>query len=292
MSVIRCWRRGPAWCQWRSMSSGTARDNAFRTRRMDESRSTSTVDEEAVASSWTPQLPLYAAFLRRPSAGLAVRILRQEFDVNRAMDVFERVMQSGAHVSVPFFQSMMAFCRARAPAKAPAVLRAALSYDVQVTGDPALFCTFLDACSASKPPLLDDALKMYSNHGPRSGDVIVRLATMCLMAKQPGAALPLVQDAVDNCVDISDKMFSLFAACCAGDGSPAAGDTASTLLKLVRLKCIVHDRNLVAYENLIKVFLSANRSDEAAETLHLMDANGLTPSVETRSTVNKAYAQR
>ncbi|XXQ32838.1 DYW domain-containing protein [Plasmodiophora brassicae] len=234
------------------------------------------------AGAPAPDRSLYDAFSRAPSVPLAVSALKQETDPGNGWRVFERVlaMPEGARVraDVRFFQAMMSFCKRHLPAKAARVLEATAARGIPICDT--LFGTFLGACLAANPPMVHDALDLYDRLGPRSHSTILGVAHVCRAAQQPSTALQrLVSDAVANGVDITEKLFSMFAACCAESRESTIGaDTAERLLALVRRHTIAPHGNHRAFGNLIKALLAQDRVDAALDALQVMDAVGVPPS--------------
>ncbi|CEP01000.1 hypothetical protein PBRA_008312 [Plasmodiophora brassicae] len=229
------------------------------------------------------QAPLsaYQAFLRSPSVPLAVRALKHDADPQAGWDVFQHVVSSPALAPrIPFFQAMLMFCRRRLPGKAPDVLRAALDRGVAV--NDTLFCTFVGACRAADPPLCQDVVDLYARCGPRSHNVIASVANVCRLAKQPGPALGLLQDAVDGDVEFGEVLTSVLSACCADARSAAGADVAQRLVDLVRSGRIpAYAHNQAIFGNLIKALLSQARFDAAVDVTSVMEGVGVAPSSVT-----------
>ncbi|XXQ35837.1 Pentacotripeptide-repeat region of PRORP domain-containing protein [Plasmodiophora brassicae] len=236
-----------------------------------------------------PPRKLFEAFLVRPTACLAVLSLRQEDDPNRGWAIFERMVESGIDIDEKFFQTMMTFCKQRLPTKAPQVLSAAL--DRRIPINATLFSKFLWACRKAAPPMLWQALDMYSKCGVRSPDIIFQLANICRMSRCPTTALFLVQDAIENNVDIDLKLMSLFAACCAESLCTRAADTAERLLDLVRSKRIGPYHNHELYCNLLKALVAQDRFDAAVNALDLLDSIGFPPAMQAFTLVLSALAK-
>ncbi|CEP00581.1 DYW domain-containing protein [Plasmodiophora brassicae] len=232
---------------------------------------------------------LFASFARSPSIGLAVRVLMGEDDPDRGWSVYQRVMQAGDTPGLPFFQSMMIFCLRHVPGKAPDVLQAAYARGLPITEK--LFAIFLTACHKTDPPLMRQALDLYSRCGPVTHDVLYKLANLCRVSKYPGSALFLVPVAVRHGVEFSEKLLSLFAACCAESACLEAADTAERLLNLVHSRTITPHANYQLYSNLIKPLLAQGRVDAAVNAHTLMESIGLPPTVHTYTHVLDALAK-
>ncbi|CEO99930.1 unnamed protein product (mitochondrion) [Plasmodiophora brassicae] len=214
---------------------------------------------------------------RRPSAALAVGLFQSEQDPDRAWAVFQRVLESGVWADVRFFHAMMAFCKRCAPMKAPDVMAATVSQRIPVPD--VLFCTFLAACQKADPPLTREAFDLYRNCGPRSHNSIFGVANLCRVSGQPALALSLVSDAIDNNVEFSEALLSLFAACCAESQCGDGADTAGRLLERVRSGSIAPPRNYPLFANLITALLSQGGVDPALRALDVMDSVGMPPSM-------------
>lgn len=209
---------------------------------------------------------------------LAVATLRQERDPAAGWAVYRAVVESGAHpIDVPFFQAMLSFCRRALPSKAPDVLRAAMARGVPVCDR--LFCTFLGACQRADPPLADAALDLYRALPLRTHDAIFGTANICRRAGSPDAALALVSDAIGNAVPFTERLLSLFAACCVDSSGAQAADTAARLLDLVRRRQIRPYRNPAVFANLVKAVARHGRDDVALDAIPLMEAIGLPASL-------------
>lgn len=218
----------------------------------------------------------FESFLKRPSMGMAIRALRHDDDAHRGWAVFQHVLRLGCPVDVRLFMTMMMFCRRHLPSKAPQVLRTAVSVGVPVSNDDGLFCTFLSACQRAGRHLLDESIDVYREHGPRSHDVLFTLAHSCRVAQRPGDALFLVQDAIENAVEFSERLLSIFAACCAE--STKSANVAEQLLDVIRSRRTgAPTRNHRVFANLVKVLLAESRYSRAISTLDLMDGIGLPP---------------
>ncbi|CEO97696.1 hypothetical protein PBRA_005810 [Plasmodiophora brassicae] len=236
------------------------------------------------------QAKRFEDFMRRPSAGLAIRALRQETDPDRAWAVYQRVLGTRYDMtSLPFFQSVMSFCRHHLPSKAPTVLQAAVARRHRV--DQTLFLTLLAACQHADPPMIGDALESFAKWGPKTHDVLFAVAHTCRVANQPSSALFLVADAVDRDVPISEPLLSIFAACCAEAKSPAAADTAERLLDLIRSGRVHPHRNERVYANLVKAILAQNRFSPAVNAIHWMHAIGMSPSAHVYTLALSALAK-
>lgn len=236
-----------------------------------------------------PGSGLFRATVSRPSASLAVRALQHEWEPRRAWIMFQCVLHAGVAVDVRFFTSMMQVCKRCLPAKAPDVMAAAADRRVRITD--VLFCTFLGACQAARPVLAREAVEHYAKSGPRSHNVIFGVANICRLSKNPASALFLVSDAIDNGVEMSDKLLSMFAACCAEARSPLAADVAERILALVRSASIAAPHNQTIFGNLFKALLSQNRVDAALQALPVMDAVGLPPSDRIRTHILSALCR-
>lgn len=224
-----------------------------------------------------PRRPL-SEFFRRPSVSVAVRILMCDtVDPDTRWSVFTVVAGSRLGPRAPFFQRALQFCHRCMPAKAPDVLHAAVRHGIAVHENDTLFCTFLGACRATTPPPLQPAFDAYRRCGPRTHNVISSLVSICRLANRPERALALVADAVDNDVDISQHLLSLFAVCCATSQTPHAADTAERILDLVRSSRIAPHPNYPTYANLVKALLCQARFDAAVGALDLLDSVGLPP---------------
>ncbi|XXQ39502.1 DYW domain-containing protein [Plasmodiophora brassicae] len=231
-------------------------------------------------------------FLRVPSVPVAVRILKEETDADRAWVVFRRVIDTTLFADARLFQVMMSLCRRACPGKAPDVMQAAVSAGM-TSYDDTLFCTFLGACQVATPPLVRPALHLYRQCGPRSHNVIFGVANLCRVARQPDAALFLVDDAIKHRV-LSEQMLSLLAAVCA-ESSSSASDVADRLLDVV----IVRRDNAVdvpppghaVFANLFKALLAGGRLDRVSETVRVMDDAGLAPSLPIYTMVLSALAR-
>lgn len=225
--------------------------------------------------------PVFDAFRERPTIALAISALRQEGDPDRAWAIFETVQAALYRDTeiVRFYQTMMSTCRRLSPSKAPLVLDAAVAAGVRVCDT--LFCTFLGACQSVSPPLADEVLQRYPAHGPRSNNVIFGVAHICRLAGRPGSALFLVGDALDNNVELTRRLSSIFAACCAESG---CADTAERLLDHgLRFQ---HQWCPQTYCNLIRALVAQNRFEYALQTLgRLDDADGMRPTVHMLSLV-------
>lgn len=176
-----------------------------------------------------------------------------------------------------FVQAMLAYCAERMPAKARDVLDEAIHRGVCIADD-ALFCTFLKACSRTKPIAFRDALEFYKKYGPRSHNVIFGVGNVCRLAGHPQLALELIQDGIDQNVEFSEALVSLFAVICAESHCQLAADMAELLLERVRAHRIASHRNPQLYANFAKALLSQNRFDAAVRILSLLDCIGMQPS--------------
>ncbi|XXQ32140.1 DYW domain-containing protein [Plasmodiophora brassicae] len=220
--------------------------------------------------------PPTAAFFQHPSVPLAIQVLRHPgTDPRQAWAVFERVVDGRSPVAVPFFMRMLQFCQRALPSKAAEVMRAAIAQRVPV--DEALFCTFLAACKRAVPALDRDALDLYQRAGPITHNVLCSLAGVCRAAHNPESALPLVSDAAEHGVQISDVLLSVFAACCAEAHSALGAATAARILGLIRSNRIAPYRNHQLYANLAKAFLSQKRFDDAVAMIPFLDSIGMPP---------------
>ncbi|CEO98646.1 hypothetical protein PBRA_006760 [Plasmodiophora brassicae] len=229
--------------------------------------------EEAAA---VDNAALLDKFLLAPGVRTAIRILRQDSDADRGWTVFQYVLDR-LRPRIPFFQVMMMFCRQHAPAKAPDVMRAALTHSV-VPNDT-LFCTMIAACQTVQPPLMDEVRDLYHRCGPRSMNVIFAVANLCRRAKHPEAALSLVSDAAKGGVIFEERLVTLLSACCAEANCPAAADTAEQLLALIesgRIRAYPHQP--ANYGNLIKALINDGRIQKAVDTIELMKSIGVQPS--------------
>ncbi|XXQ30817.1 Pentacotripeptide-repeat region of PRORP domain-containing protein [Plasmodiophora brassicae] len=128
------------------------------------------------------------------------------------------------------------------------------------------------------PPRLSDVLALYAKCGLRSHNAIYSVAHVCRASNRPGSALALVRDSIHYQVDVTEKLLSMFAACCAEGHSPDAADTAEHLLRLIRHGRIAPHRNRQTFGNLVKALVSQNRVDAACNVIPLMDAILLPPS--------------
>ncbi|CEP00435.1 hypothetical protein PBRA_001489 [Plasmodiophora brassicae] len=190
---------------------------------------------------------------------------------------------------VRFYQVMMSFCKRHLPGKAPDVLDAAVKRGCHVCD--ALFCTFIAACQRAKRPLMRQVLERYATCGPRSHNVIFGVANICRHARRPASALSLVSDAIDNNVEISEEMLSLFAVCCAEARRPVGADTAERLLGYIRSKRIAPHKQVQLYANLVKALLSQNRVASALRALDLMESIGVQPSMQISTLILSALAK-
>lgn len=242
-----------------------------------------------VVAPATASAGAYGEFMRSRSAALAVRCLQQEDSAERGWAVFHRVVQLGIRADVRFYHVMMTFCRRRMPAKSPDVLEAAMG---RVVVNDVLFCTFLSACQAASPPLLQDALDLYSRCGPRSHNVIFGVANICRVCNAPESALFLVNDAISNRVEFSQKLLSLLSAICSEAKNPLASDAAEMLLGSIRTQRIPSPDRWQTWANLIKALLANHRFDAAVEAFELMNArDALLPSPHVYSLLISGLAK-
>ncbi|CEO97391.1 hypothetical protein PBRA_000736 [Plasmodiophora brassicae] len=233
---------------------------------------------------------LVNAFGQRSSVALAVRILRQTDDPDIAWMVFKHVTDSHTSADVRFYQSMMTYCRRHMPSKAADVLDAAVSRGIHICD--AMFCTYLSACHQLSPLPVQDVVDRYAKCGPRSHNVIFGVANICRMSKRTELALHLVSDVVEHDVAVSERLLSIFAACCSeASGVPNAADTADQLLCLMQAKAIPHYDNQQTFGNLVKSLLAQNRVDSAARVPSLMDALSVPPSVRIFNHVLSALSK-
>ncbi|CEP01620.1 hypothetical protein PBRA_008562 [Plasmodiophora brassicae] len=236
-----------------------------------------------------PPSPAYVRFLRAPSMPRAVRALQAETAPGRALAVFHSVLETGTRPEIAFYQAMMSFCRRNLPGKAPHILSTAVGRGI-VPNDT-LFGTFVHACLATDPPIFQEALDLYTRHGPRTHSSIYAMAHLCRKASHPDAALPLVADVVDNDVEMSTRLFSMFAACCAESSSSvqAGADTAERLLDMIRTGSVdpghVVDASL---GNLVKALLADHRLSTSLQALDVMNSIGLPPSMPVCTNVLSA----
>ncbi|XXQ39211.1 DYW domain-containing protein [Plasmodiophora brassicae] len=231
-------------------------------------------------------------FWQNPSIPVAVRLLSQEVDPGRGWAIFRHVLGSGLRPREPFFRRALQFCQRSLPSKAPHVVRTAAFTGVSVSTNDGLFCTFLGACKAGNPPLLDEALDVYQRlRGPRSHNVICSLASLCRLAKRPESALPLLTDVLDHFVQFSEMLMSILAASCAEAQSAQGADTAERLLELVRSKRVPPYQQHQLYANLIKALLSQARFDAAIDALSLLDTIGVPPSNHVYAVVFSALTK-
>lgn len=221
-------------------------------------------------------------FLRRPSIGLAARILLlRDVRPDDGWTVFCRVIDCRLGPRAPFFQRMMEFCKRALPSKAPDVMRAAVCNGIPVRRDETLFMTFLAACKLANPPAMKEAIDLYRQCGPRSRNVINNLAVMCRASKHPESVMFLLSDAIDNNVQVDAPLFSMFAAACAEEErlSLSAGDAAERLLGLVLSKGVAMP-NIRAHDlaSLMQVLLRQDRFDAAIKAFQLTNALDRPPS--------------
>ncbi|CEP03382.1 Pentacotripeptide-repeat region of PRORP domain-containing protein [Plasmodiophora brassicae] len=224
---------------------------------------------------------LFRAFLERPSAALATRALQDEDDPIRGWAIFRHVLDAGFSVKAPFFQRMMVLCLRCLPGRAPNVLRTAVSNGVPVRHDEPLFCTFLGACKAANPPLVEDCLELYTKYGPRSHNVIFGVAHICRAFNRPASALFLLSDIIDNGIDLSESMMFLFASCCAESGSSMAADTAVKLLELIRFRGTLSSQHQTLLTLLVKTLLLQRRLDSVVDAVNVMESVGVSACNET-----------
>lgn len=216
-------------------------------------------------------------FLQQPSVGLGLTAVRHEPDPDRAFTMF-RMMLMSRDIDMRVFQTMMTYCKQRAPAKAPAVFDRALMHGVDLPLSDGFFCTYLGACQRATPIPLDNVLQRYRRVGPRTHNVIFGMANICRVARKPEAALFLVWDAVSNKLVFTEKLLSLFAACCAESHSKDGADTAKYLLSMLCSKRIATFPNVQLFANLVKAVLDQARIDSALKALALMDILEVPPS--------------
>ncbi|XXQ38442.1 DYW domain-containing protein [Plasmodiophora brassicae] len=181
---------------------------------------------------------------------------------------YEHVLRVG-RFDAQFAKVALAFCRKRMPSKAPAVLRAAISRRIIVT-EP-LLCSFLVACQSAQPTPVDEALEQYARSGLRTHDVIFAVVNVCRIGKRPDAALRLFADAVDNQVDMSERLFASFASCCSASRSASASDTVARLANLVLSKQVKTFEKRSTFDTLIGALLSHQQLGAALEALKRMD---------------------
>ncbi|CEP03948.1 Pentacotripeptide-repeat region of PRORP domain-containing protein [Plasmodiophora brassicae] len=227
-------------------------------------------------------------FSRRPTRQLAAHLLRQDLDPHRGWAVFRRAVDSGLTCDRSFFCRALEYCRRRLPSKAPDVLREALCKGVDVDDDDRLFCLFLSSCKAAGAPVLRDTLDLYRRCGPRTHDVIVALGNLCRAWNAPGAALPLLSDALDNNVPISESLLSMMAACCAESRSALGAATAKRIVDDERVPLAYPQRGI--YRDLCLALLSQGEFDAAMQALALMDQVGLPPTGHVYAAIIKALS--
>ncbi|CEO96618.1 Pentacotripeptide-repeat region of PRORP domain-containing protein [Plasmodiophora brassicae] len=218
----------------------------------------------------TPQYMNYHEFLERPSTSSAVHALKHETDPDRGWSIFEKVLSSGGPIRMNVFNVMLQFCKRIVPSKAPDVLDAAVSRDVTVTD--VLFTSFLSACSAASPPLVQAALEHYAKVGPKTRTTIYNVAHLCLQASQPGLALALFNDATVNDVGVTWRLLSLFATCCALDRSVLAATTAQRLLGLIRTGRVESHPDVGVFRNLVAAMLAQNQFDAALDAMSYVES--------------------
>ncbi|XXQ38298.1 DYW domain-containing protein [Plasmodiophora brassicae] len=263
------------------------------TRRLLSSCAGAVTDAVAPASARSRPSVLYEAFQRAPSVALATSALKEETDPGRAWALFERVTQSGGghDPGIRLFQTMMAFCKANLRAKAPTVMRAAVSRGIGLR-DELFLITFLDACHGeSSRAVMLDAIEFYRAAGVRSAPVLCRLCAICRQAHHPESALFLVAEALENDVAITDRLLSTFAACCAEAATPASADLAERLLDLIRCGRIEPFGNLQTFANFVKALLAHGRVDAAAALLSWLEAHRIPPTYHLYTHVLSALSR-
>ncbi|CEO96753.1 Pentacotripeptide-repeat region of PRORP domain-containing protein [Plasmodiophora brassicae] len=246
-------------------------------------------DRVSIGEDPPPAPRLVQEFMRSPTVPLAVCILNQETDTDRAWTVFQRMLDSGASLEIPFFQSMMTFCKRFLAHKAADVLHAAVSHDVPVCDG--LFGTFLSACLSTRPIMHEVALEQYAKYGPRTHNVMYGLVHVCRQAQRPDLAVFLVSDAAKHNVEFTVKLFTVFAACCAEARTPEGADAAENLLELCGRKHFSPGERQAAFANIVTAVLSQDRIDSALNVLSLMGSIGMTPSWQIYTNVVSALAK-
>ncbi|CEO98360.1 hypothetical protein PBRA_006474 [Plasmodiophora brassicae] len=197
------------------------------------------------------------------------------------------MFSEGIHGDVRFFQTMLGFCVRHLPGRAPEVMRAAIAAEVPISTDHVLFCTFLSACQRAKPALVDDALDVFAKCGPRQHNAVFGIAHICREAHRPSEALFLVGEL--QSVEVSDRLLSILAACCAEARSERGADAAEKLLELIREKNMqVHQ---ATFGNLAKALLSQRRFDAALNVLYVTEGVGMIPSVQVYTHVASSLAK-
>ncbi|CEP01309.1 hypothetical protein PBRA_001915 [Plasmodiophora brassicae] len=244
----------------------------------------------SLASRHVKAFRLLTEYRRWPSVPAAVRFLEATPAPSQGWDVFRHVVDSRLRPRLPFFQIMLLFCQRHMPCKAPDVLRAALRRRVPVRQDDSLFCAFLGACKRARPPMLQDALDLYRECGPKTDEVISAVVSICRASNRPDAALPLVADAVDSNARLCETLVCTFAASCAESRTALAADTAERLVDLMRSGRVDAYRVDALYEDLVRALLAQDRFDSALGCLDVMASRSVPPSATALAMCISAFA--
>lgn len=244
----------------------------------------------AVGATRSAPSPVFVKFAHRPTVPMAVPALQREDDPDRGWAVFQAALGAGAPVDIRVFQAMMTFCKRHAASKAPDVLNEAVSRGVHVC--ESLFGNFLHACVATRPPMLSEALDAYWKCGPRCEGIIYGVVHVCRKSGDPDAALSLVSHVLYNDVQVSQRLLSLLAACCAEAADRAsAAYTAEVLLNLIRSGRIPSYQNEKLFANLVKSLVADNRFGPALDAFALLDCVGLPASEHIYNVVASALSK-